>query len=562
LPAFQGLGDALGLAAMAGSRLAERRNGKTTQRKLAALPRQSFLGRLVGYEDVNDAERLRHDPATNTLHGFLGKRVYRQALLFEICFIKNPNGKSRLNGVRGILKMFSLFSNRTYRHLFAAQAIALVGTGLSTVALALLAYDLAGGDAGIVLGTALALKMVAYVGVAPVVGGIAHKLPRKFLLVTLDLARAAIVLSLPFVDAIWQVYVLIFLLNACSAGFTPTYQATLPDVLPDEKEYTRALSLSRLAYDLENLLSPTLAALALLLLSFNALFTANAVAFVISALLVITATLPGPRPSERTEGVWFNLSFGVKSYLATPRLRGLLLLSLAVAAAGAMVIVNTVVYVRGFLGGSDSDTAIALAASGAGSMIVALGLLKLPDSIPNRPVMLAGGVLLALGLLFGALSPGFLALLPVWFILGAGLSAIQTPAGRLLRMSCNEADRPAFFSAQFALSHACWLFTYPLSGWLGKTAGPSATFLILAGTVAMATMGAAIVWPSKEEPELEHVHGEMEHDHFHMHDEHHQHEHEGGEGPEPHRHLHGHGPIKHRHPLLIDIHHQHWPSRG
>jgi MFS family permease len=51
---------------------------------------------------------------------------------------------------------------------------------------------------------------------------------------------------LPFIDAIWQIYLLVFLINACSAGFTPLFQATIPDVLPDEAEYTRALSLSRL----------------------------------------------------------------------------------------------------------------------------------------------------------------------------------------------------------------------------------------------------------------------------------------------------------------------------
>ena len=66
--------------------------------------------------------------------------------------------------------------------------------------------------------------------------------------------------ALPFVDQVWQVYVLIFLLQSASAAFTPTFQATIPDVLPDEEDYTRALSLSRLAYDLESLLSPTLAA--------------------------------------------------------------------------------------------------------------------------------------------------------------------------------------------------------------------------------------------------------------------------------------------------------------
>jgi hypothetical protein len=66
--------------------------------------------------------------------------------------------------------MLEVLANRTYRHLFLAQVIALVGTGLATVALGLLAYDIAGANAGAVLGTALAIKMIAYIGVAPVAG--------------------------------------------------------------------------------------------------------------------------------------------------------------------------------------------------------------------------------------------------------------------------------------------------------------------------------------------------------------------------------------------------------
>src|SRR3546814_2192359 len=82
--------------------------------------------------------------------------------------------------------MFSPLRNRTYRHLFAAQVIALLGTGLATVALGLLAYELAGADAGAVLGTALAIKMVAYVGVAPVANAFADRLPRRAFLVSMD----------------------------------------------------------------------------------------------------------------------------------------------------------------------------------------------------------------------------------------------------------------------------------------------------------------------------------------------------------------------------------------
>ena len=128
-----------------------------------------------------------------------------------------------------------------------AQVIALLGTGLLTVALGLLAYDLAGARAGMVLGTALTIKMIAYVGLSPVAQALVHRLPRRAVLVAADAVRACIALCLPFVTEIWQIYALIFFLQAASATFTPTFQASLPDILPDNQDYTRALSLSRLA---------------------------------------------------------------------------------------------------------------------------------------------------------------------------------------------------------------------------------------------------------------------------------------------------------------------------
>ena len=56
-------------------------------------------------------------------------------------------------------------------------------------------------------------------------------------------------------------------------------------MLPDEAQYTSALSLSQLAYNLENLVSPTLAAVLLTIISFHWLFAGTAVGFVASAAL-------------------------------------------------------------------------------------------------------------------------------------------------------------------------------------------------------------------------------------------------------------------------------------
>jgi len=101
--------------------------------------------------------------------------------------------------------MFGPLANRVYQHLFLAQVLSLLGTGLATVALGLLAYQMAGASAGAAPRTALALKMVAYIVVAPVAGGFVHLVPRRAQLVTLDLLRAAVALCLPFVTEIWQI---------------------------------------------------------------------------------------------------------------------------------------------------------------------------------------------------------------------------------------------------------------------------------------------------------------------------------------------------------------------
>ncbi|WP_137909979.1 MULTISPECIES: MFS transporter [unclassified Burkholderia] len=444
--------------------------------------------------------------------------------------------------------MLDVLSNRTYRHLFLAQVIALVGTGLATVALGLLAYNLAGANAGSVLGTALAIKMVAYVLIAPVVGAFANRLPRRAFLVAMDLVRAFVALSLPFVTQAWQIYVLIFLLQSASAAFTPTFQATIPDVLPDEKDYTRALSLSRLAYDMESLVSPMLAAALLTVIGFHWLFGGTVIGFLCSAALVVSVRLPQSRAVQVVGSIYAKTFRGISIYLRTPRLLGLLGLNLAAAAASSMVIVNSVVYVEGKLGRPSSDVPFALAAFGFGSMLMALILPKLLDQRPDRPAMLLGACIMAVGLGAGMVISTlgghyeWHAFLVTWFVIGLGYSMTLTPSGRLLRRSASAADRPAVFAAQFSLSHVCWLIAYPVAGFLGARAGMPSTFGVLG---LMTVLGIALawwVWPRMDPDIVEHEHTGSEHDaHF-------------AEGEQT-------GPGTHRHPFTIDGKHSKWPDR-
>ncbi len=390
--------------------------------------------------------------------------------------------------------------NPSYAKLFSAQLIALLGTGLLTVALGLLAFDIAGGDAGIILGTALTIKMVAYVVISPIMTALTARLPRKRVLICADLVRASVAVTLPFVTDAWQIYILIFLLQSASATFTPVFQAVIPEVLPDERLYTRALSLSRFAYDLESLVSPMLAAALLTVLSYSDLFVGTVVGFLASTLLVILTVFPKMvlvPPSPFVE----RLTRGTKVFWRSRELRSLLAMNLTVAASTAWVIVNTVVLVQGELNRSQADVALLLGAYGGGSMVVALVLPKVLEKTPDRAAMLLGAVLAPIGLLA---TTGLLVLAQTtlvwvgyfmaWALLGAATSLILTPSARLLRRNSNESNRPGVFAAQFSLSHACFMVTYPLAGTLGATIGLPATSFALAAIGVVGALFARVAW--------------------------------------------------------------------
>lgn len=399
-----------------------------------------------------------------------------------------------------------LFLIRDYRLLFSAQIIALFGTGLATVALGLLAYELAGPSAGAVLATALTIKMSLYVVIAPLAAAYVDRLPRRAFLVVLDAIRAAVVIALPFVSEIWHIYVLVGVLQAASAAFTPTFQAVIPDIVTDEADFTRALSASQVAYTMESLLSPVLAAVALSFMTFNLLFVATSVGFAVSALLVLATRIPNARRSTHRKA-WDRIASGVQIFVTTPRLRGIMALNLVVAAAGSIVVVNTVNYVRDELGGTQSDVAWMLAASGTGTLVTALLLPRVLDRTAERTVMTAGSVVLVVsaGATAALAVAGvftWMLTAAVWALVGAGMAMIVTPTGKVLRRSVDPASIPEVFAAQFSLSHLAWLVTYPIAGWVGSSAGFAVTWSILAALAAVGAVAGFALWPRETVAEL------------------------------------------------------------
>lgn len=378
----------------------------------------------------------------------------------------------------------------SYYRLFTAYVLALLATGIATVALALLAFDLTGDDAGAVIGTTLSLKMFAIIFAAPLLAALTDRLPRKQYLIALDLIRAGSLLLLPFVTSAWQIYVLVFVFATASATFGFVYLAVVPYLLGSEEDYTRSLARARIASELEGPVSPLLAAGLMIVFGATGIFVLAAGAFAASALLVKAARLPR-HVGAPLGGLWRKLTRGPRLFVAVPEFRAVIALDVTVALATAMVMVNTVVIVQGMFDLERDASALAFFVFGSGAVLGAV-LLPLALALVNeRRLMMTGAAVVAAGLAIGTVQNSLMGLLMLWALIGLGIAWALTPVTYLIRKISAPDDLQTLFAAQLSIANGCLLVAYPLAGWLGATLGMSATFAIHG---ALAGISAVVAW--------------------------------------------------------------------
>ncbi|TAK23846.1 MAG: MFS transporter [Myxococcaceae bacterium] len=336
-----------------------------------------------------------------------------------------------------------------------------------------------------------------------------------------DLARVALLGLFPFITAVWQVYALIFALNAVTAFFTPTFEASIPEVVGGE-QYVQALALSRVAVDVEAVAAPALAGALVALVGARWVFWFDATTYLASAALVLSVAMPR-REKTAAPLQWgtflTEVTHGTRVLLREPSLRRALVLSGAEATAGAAAIVATVAYVRDTLHRGAGSVAATMAALGLGSTVAAVALGRATGRYEGGAssaaglhgrrhrwadaALLSGGALLALVLLPGALAPPFAVFFLGWALNGAGQALIAIPSTALLAAHTHDHERGRAYAAHFALTHACWLVTYPAVGHAAARWGAPTTFTAAGVACALATAVAAAVGRG---PRDEHLH--------------------------------------------------------
>ena len=423
-------------------------------------------------------------------------------------------------------RLLQCLENRVFARLYFAQTINLIGDALTWVGLALLAFELAGKNAGVILSGALTLRVTAFVILSPLAGAIADRFDRKRIMVVTHLARMLIVSLLPFVTQIWQIYAIVLALNVFYAFFTPTYTATIP-LVTGEASYPQAIALSSTTFQLLGVLGPGLAGGVAAFIGARQVFFLDGLTFLLAAIGIVTLPeqlrIEQSQQSARTVSRTLqDIKEGTTRLFSDAPIRYALFMQLVASITGAQILVNTVSYVQGTLNLGKVEYGWVMAAFGIGAALASVAFGNFNQRLKRTTFILIGAVLISAALL-PANATNLSLLIVLWVIAGAGQSLVNLPTQTLIadRIPTNVQGR--VYGAHFAWSHLWRAFSYPLAGWMGSHSMGQTFFygsliglvILIAVQLTLKPQLADSVRPS----------GEFWHKHEHNHDQVHQHEH-------------------------------------
>ena len=423
-------------------------------------------------------------------------------------------------------QLLQCLRNQVFARLYFAQTINLIGDALTWVGLALLAFELAGKNAGVILSGALTLRVAAFVLLSPLAGAIADRFDRKRIMVVTHLARMGIVCLLPFVTQAWQIYAIVFALNVFYAFFTPTYTATIP-LVTGKTDYPQAIALSSATFQLLGVLGPGLAGGIAAFIGARQVFFLDALTFLIATILVVT--LPGQlkvdqnQQSIRTVSRTLqDIKEGTTRLFSDASIRYALAMQLVASVTGAQILVNTVGYVQGTLNLGKVEYGWVMAAFGIGATLASVAFGNFNQRLERTTFIAIGATLITVALLpanFASFAP----LLLLRLVAGAGQSFVNLPTQTLIADRIPTDIQGRVYGAHFAWSHLWWAFSYPLAGWMGShLIGQTFFYGSLIGLVLLVAIQFTLKPQSSDSVRLT---GGFRHKHEHHYDEVHQHEH-------------------------------------
>lgn len=379
-----------------------------------------------------------------------------------------------------------LFGSTSFFRLWVAQVVSAIGDWLGFVAIVAVATRI-GGSAG-AISLVMSARLVPGFFLAPVAGVLVDRLDRKRIMVICDLVRAGVLLTIPFVDAIWQLVVASLVLEVATLMWSPAKEATVPNLVPGG-HLTTANSLSLVAaygtFPVATLLFALLAKVAdrlgdidlldiLPITQESVALYVDVVTFCLSALLISTLVLPARRTSGTTEGpdgagdavkmdlgqTVRELREGWRFMVAQPVVRAVMLAIGTGLIGGGMLVPLGDLFSRRVLGGGSAGFGLLLTALGFGLALGVSLISVLQARLPKVEVFCGSVIAAGLALLFGATMSSLTPAVAAVFVLGMCAGTIYVVGFTILQERVADELRGRVFASLYTLVRLCVLVAF------------------------------------------------------------------------------------------------------
>jgi predicted MFS family arabinose efflux permease len=287
------------------------------------------------------------------------------------------------------------------------------------------------------VGGILTLRLLPAAIGGPLAAKAAGRWDRRRTMMTMDVTRAAMVFAIPFVRALWWIYLWGFLVEVASIVFLPARDSSIPDLVGGDDDLALAngliLGTSYGSIPLGAALFAAVAALPVHLAGrpYALVFVIDAATFMVSFACIASLTQLGPSSSavdgEQTDDLRFRDAFSI------PLVAAVIPAAVAVSMGLGALFSLGIVFVREVLGASDAEFGVLIALFGVGAVVGVVLLQRLPSTHllgrTRAGVLTIGGVIAVFSLapalwvaLIGAVAFGAAAS----FSLAAGMGAIQS----------------------------------------------------------------------------------------------------------------------------------------
>ena len=380
----------------------------------------------------------------------------------------------------------SLLRNDRFLRLWFGQGASFVGDAVSTLALVVLVVQIAGSASAV--GGALVARLLPTLA-SPLAGVFADRLDRRVVLVTSDLARAALALGMVFAEDLATVYVLAFLMGLGRTFFNPTIRAAFPGVV-EGGDLARANGLLSATFSISITAGPALGGVLVATVGVNAAFLVDSATYLVSAISLSRISLPRPERDDAT-GFGQDLQEGL-GYLAGARVP----LAIVVGTFLVILTINTTIPAEVFLAKETFDAGnvgygLLVSLWGGGTVLGSVLMVVLGDRVNLILLYFLSIFCGALALVGTGLSPVFALAVGALMVEGTFTGIDNVATDTILQKRVPDAFLGRVFAIRFLSYSGGEVIAYLAGGFIVDAVGPRSTYL-LAG-IATVVVGVVVL---------------------------------------------------------------------